>query len=37
MQRIQKITPCLWFDYQAEAAAGFYLQSRNGSCKPCCR
>jgi predicted 3-demethylubiquinone-9 3-methyltransferase (glyoxalase superfamily) len=24
MQRIQKITPCLWFDYQAEAAAGFY-------------
>jgi predicted 3-demethylubiquinone-9 3-methyltransferase (glyoxalase superfamily) len=24
MQRIQKITPCLWFDDQAEAAAGFY-------------
>lgn len=24
MQRIQKITPCLWFDYQAEAAANFY-------------
>ena len=22
--RIQKITPCLWFDHQAEAAARFY-------------
>ncbi|VVN76708.1 VOC family protein [Pseudomonas fluorescens] len=24
MQRIQKITPCLWFDDQAETAARFY-------------
>lgn len=24
MQRIQKITPCLWFDDQAEEAAEFY-------------
>jgi predicted 3-demethylubiquinone-9 3-methyltransferase (glyoxalase superfamily) len=24
MQRFQKITPCLWFDDQAEAAAKFY-------------
>jgi predicted 3-demethylubiquinone-9 3-methyltransferase (glyoxalase superfamily) len=24
MQHIQKITPCLWFDDQAEAAAEFY-------------
>lgn len=24
MQRIQRITPCLWFDDQAEEAAGFY-------------
>jgi predicted 3-demethylubiquinone-9 3-methyltransferase (glyoxalase superfamily) len=24
MQRIQKITPCLWFDDQAEEAAKFY-------------
>lgn len=24
MQRVQKITPCLWFDDQAEAAAKFY-------------
>lgn len=24
MQRIQKITPCLWFDDQAEEAANFY-------------
>lgn len=24
MQRIQKITPCLWFDDQAEEAVGFY-------------
>jgi predicted 3-demethylubiquinone-9 3-methyltransferase (glyoxalase superfamily) len=24
MQRIQKITPCLWFDDQAEQAAEFY-------------
>lgn len=24
MQRIQKITPCLWFDDQAEPAADFY-------------
>jgi predicted 3-demethylubiquinone-9 3-methyltransferase (glyoxalase superfamily) len=24
MQRIQRITPCLWFDDQAEAAARFY-------------
>ena len=25
MQAIQKITPCLWFDDQAEEAAGFYV------------
>jgi predicted 3-demethylubiquinone-9 3-methyltransferase (glyoxalase superfamily) len=24
MQNIQKITPCLWFDHQAEEAAEFY-------------
>jgi len=24
MQRVQKLTPCLWFDDQAEAAAKFY-------------
>jgi len=24
MQRFQKLTPCLWFDDQAEAAAKFY-------------
>jgi predicted 3-demethylubiquinone-9 3-methyltransferase (glyoxalase superfamily) len=24
MQMIQRISPCLWFDDQAEAAAGFY-------------
>jgi len=24
MQQIQKITPCLWFDHQAEEAAAFY-------------
>jgi predicted 3-demethylubiquinone-9 3-methyltransferase (glyoxalase superfamily) len=24
MQRIQKISPCLWFDHQAEEAASFY-------------
>lgn len=24
MERIQRITPCLWFDDQAEEAAGFY-------------
>ncbi|MBI3143899.1 MAG: VOC family protein [Pseudogulbenkiania sp.] len=24
MQRIQRITPCLWFDDQAEEAAGYY-------------
>src|SRR5262245_50901409 len=24
MQRIQKISPCLWFDHQAEEAAAFY-------------
>ncbi|SME99269.1 VOC family protein [Pseudogulbenkiania subflava] len=25
MQSIQRITPCLWFDGQAEPAAGFYI------------
>ena len=25
MQRIQRITPCLWFDDQAEQAAGYYI------------
>jgi predicted 3-demethylubiquinone-9 3-methyltransferase (glyoxalase superfamily) len=24
MPHMQKITPCLWFDDQAEAAAAFY-------------
>ena len=24
MQHIQKITPCLWFDHQAEEAVAFY-------------
>lgn len=24
-QRIQRITPCLWFDHQAEPAANFYV------------
>jgi predicted 3-demethylubiquinone-9 3-methyltransferase (glyoxalase superfamily) len=24
MPNIQKITPCLWFDHQAEEAAAFY-------------
>jgi predicted 3-demethylubiquinone-9 3-methyltransferase (glyoxalase superfamily) len=24
MQRVQRISPCLWFDGQAEQAAGFY-------------
>ncbi|MGE8190370.1 VOC family protein [Pseudomonas sp. NPDC086278] len=24
MQRIQKLTPCLWFDHEAEEAAKFY-------------
>jgi predicted 3-demethylubiquinone-9 3-methyltransferase (glyoxalase superfamily) len=26
MAQIQKISPCLWFDDQAEAAAGFYTK-----------
>ena len=25
MQNIQRIAPCLWFDDQAEEAAGFYI------------
>ena len=25
MQKVQKITPCLWFDGQAEEAAKFYV------------
>src|SRR5215212_3407488 len=25
MQLIQRITPCLWFDHQAEEAAKFYI------------
>jgi predicted 3-demethylubiquinone-9 3-methyltransferase (glyoxalase superfamily) len=25
MQSIQKITPCLWFDHEAEEAASFYV------------
>ncbi len=24
MPKLQRITPCLWFDDQAEEAAGFY-------------
>jgi predicted 3-demethylubiquinone-9 3-methyltransferase (glyoxalase superfamily) len=24
--QMQKITPCLWFDDQAEEAAGFYIR-----------
>jgi predicted 3-demethylubiquinone-9 3-methyltransferase (glyoxalase superfamily) len=31
MQNIQKITPCLWFDDQAEAAAKFYTAIFNNS------
>ena len=27
MSRVQKITPCLWFDDQAEEAAAFYVVS----------
>ena len=26
MQHIQKITPCLWFDHQAEEAVAFYTE-----------
>jgi len=28
---IQKITPFLWFDHQAEEAAGFYISIFNNS------
>ncbi|MNJ43096.1 3-demethylubiquinone-9 3-methyltransferase [compost metagenome] len=31
MQRIQTITPCLWFDHQAEHAVKFYIQVFGGS------
>ncbi|MGH8443946.1 MAG: VOC family protein [Solimonas sp.] len=31
MASIQKITPCLWFDRQAEEAAGFYIGVFKGS------
>ncbi len=31
MQSIQKITPCLWFDDQAEEAAKFYTAIFNNS------
>ncbi|MFQ6576471.1 VOC family protein [Pseudomonas sp. UM16] len=31
MQRIQTITPCLWFDHQAEQAVKFYIQVFGGS------
>jgi predicted 3-demethylubiquinone-9 3-methyltransferase (glyoxalase superfamily) len=34
MHDIQKITPCLWFDHQAEEAAKFYtaiFHNSNGS------
>ncbi|MDD2058812.1 VOC family protein [Pseudomonas sp. GD03860] len=31
MQRIQTITPCLWFDHQAEQAVRFYIQTFGGS------
>jgi predicted 3-demethylubiquinone-9 3-methyltransferase (glyoxalase superfamily) len=31
MQNIQKITPCLWFDDQAEEAAKFYTAIFNNS------
>src|SRR4029434_3452949 len=31
MQNIRKITPCLWFDDQAEAAAKFYTAIFNNS------
>ncbi|MBI5580023.1 MAG: VOC family protein [Deltaproteobacteria bacterium] len=31
MQIIQKITPCLWFDNQAEEAANFYISIFNNS------
>lgn len=31
MSRIQRISPCLWFDHQAETAARFYLSVFSGS------
>jgi hypothetical protein len=32
MAIVQKITPCLWFDNQAEEAAKFYqIRTRHGS------
>ena len=31
MPIIQKITPCLWFDNQAEEAANFYVSLFNNS------
>lgn len=31
MQRIQTITPCLWFDHQAQEAAQFYCSIFEGS------
>jgi len=31
MQRIQTITPCLWFDHQAEQAVRFYIQTFGGA------
>lgn len=31
MATVQKITPCLWFDDQAEAAATFYTSVFNDS------
>jgi predicted 3-demethylubiquinone-9 3-methyltransferase (glyoxalase superfamily) len=31
MPNIQRITPCLWFDHQAERAANFYISLFNNS------
>ena len=31
METLQKITPCLWFDHQAEEAARFYVSIFNNS------
>ncbi len=31
MHVVQKITPCLWFDHQAEEAVAFYMTIFNNS------
>jgi predicted 3-demethylubiquinone-9 3-methyltransferase (glyoxalase superfamily) len=42
MRQIQKISPCLWFDHQAEEAASFYTSIFRNSkigewLRPCAR